>query len=113
MAVLFIVFGGYYVNSATVPRALRWVPNASLIQHGFQVTSQSVLPACLMQGLALCMRLSASESVTGYACAHLDHRCSACAAARGQWNRGSMQQHVSQGVPLELSGHWMGTILQS
>ena len=36
VAVLFIVFGGYYVNSATVPRVLRWVPQASLIQHGFQ-----------------------------------------------------------------------------
>lgn len=41
VAVLFIVFGGYYVNSATVPRALRWVPNASLIQHGFQVLPAS------------------------------------------------------------------------
>lgn len=34
--VLFIVFGGFYVNTATVPRALRWVPQASLIQHGFR-----------------------------------------------------------------------------
>ena len=43
MAVLFIVFGGYYVNSATVPRALRWVPSASLIQHGFQVSCLTLL----------------------------------------------------------------------
>ncbi|KAK9792241.1 hypothetical protein WJX73_003742 [Symbiochloris irregularis] len=34
--VLFIVFGGFYVNSATVPRVLRWVPRASLIQHAFR-----------------------------------------------------------------------------
>ncbi len=34
--VLFIVFGGYYVNSENVPWMLRWVPKASLIRHGFE-----------------------------------------------------------------------------
>ncbi|KAK9828034.1 hypothetical protein WJX81_003580 [Elliptochloris bilobata] len=34
--VLFIVFGGYYVNEGNVPRVLRWVPSASLIKHGFE-----------------------------------------------------------------------------
>ena len=43
---LFIVFGGYYVNAATVPRVLRWVPNASLIQHSFQVITVSVPSDC-------------------------------------------------------------------
>ncbi|KAA8490515.1 ABC transporter G family member 7 [Porphyridium purpureum] len=33
---LFTVFGGYYVNSESVPWLLRWVPNISLIRWGFQ-----------------------------------------------------------------------------
>lgn len=35
--VIWIVFGGYYVNQENVPRALRWLPSASLIKNGFQV----------------------------------------------------------------------------
>ncbi len=27
---------GYYVNSSGVPRALRWLPRASLIKHAFE-----------------------------------------------------------------------------
>ena len=34
--VVFIVFGGVYVNAASVPRVLRWVPRASLIKHAFE-----------------------------------------------------------------------------
>ena len=34
--VIFIVFGGYYVNPDNVPKALRWVPQASLIRWAFQ-----------------------------------------------------------------------------
>ncbi len=58
--VLFIVFGGFYVNSSNVPRALRWIPNTSLIKQSFEglcinefeglqfeVTPTSAVPACL------------------------------------------------------------------
>ena len=34
--VVFIVFGGTYVNPASVPAPLRWVPRASLIKHAFE-----------------------------------------------------------------------------
>jgi hypothetical protein len=34
--VIFIVFGGVYVNSENVPRALKWLPNVSLIKHCFE-----------------------------------------------------------------------------
>ena len=34
--VIFIVFGGYYVNPDNVPKPLRWVPKASLIRWAFQ-----------------------------------------------------------------------------
>ena len=34
--VVFIVFGGYYVNPKSVPRPLRWLPRASLIKHAFE-----------------------------------------------------------------------------
>lgn len=34
--VVFIVFGGYYVNASNVPLALRWLPQASLIKQAFQ-----------------------------------------------------------------------------
>lgn len=34
--VIFIVFGGYYVNPDNVPAALRWLPRASLIRWAFQ-----------------------------------------------------------------------------
>lgn len=34
---VWIVFGGYYVNQSDVPRVLRWLPTASLIKQGFQV----------------------------------------------------------------------------
>ncbi|GMH35135.1 hypothetical protein BSKO_03003 [Bryopsis sp. KO-2023] len=33
---LFIVFGGYYINPESTPKPLRWLPKASLIQWGFQ-----------------------------------------------------------------------------
>lgn len=33
---LFIVFGGYYVNADNTLKVLRWVPDASLIQNAFQ-----------------------------------------------------------------------------
>lgn len=38
LQVIWIVFGGYYVNQENVPRPLRWLPSASLIKQGFQVT---------------------------------------------------------------------------
>jgi hypothetical protein len=34
--VIFIVFGGYYVNSETIPAPLRWLPNVSLIKWAFE-----------------------------------------------------------------------------
>ncbi|EEH51115.1 ATP-binding cassette superfamily [Micromonas pusilla CCMP1545] len=34
--VLFIVFGGYYVNAENVPRAFRWINGCSLIKWAFQ-----------------------------------------------------------------------------
>ncbi|CAG9467340.1 unnamed protein product [Pedinophyceae sp. YPF-701] len=34
--VIFIVFGGLYVQEKTVPRPLRWIPKVSLIKNGFQ-----------------------------------------------------------------------------
>mmetsp|Transcript_12829 Transcript_12829/g.30419 ORF Transcript_12829/g.30419 Transcript_12829/m.30419 type:complete len:132 (-) Transcript_12829:274-669(-) len=34
--VIFIVFGGYYVNSETIPRPLRWLPYCSLIKWAFE-----------------------------------------------------------------------------
>ena len=34
--VLFIVFGGYYVNVETVPKYFRWINRCSLIREGFQ-----------------------------------------------------------------------------
>ena len=37
--VIFIVFGGLYVQPANVPAPLRWVPNASLIRHCFDALS--------------------------------------------------------------------------
>ncbi|KAK9823842.1 hypothetical protein WJX72_005871 [[Myrmecia] bisecta] len=33
---VFIVFGGYYVNGENVPRALQWLPKTSFIKHAFQ-----------------------------------------------------------------------------
>eukprot|EP00197_Chlamydomonas_leiostraca_P006364 CAMPEP_0202866206 /NCGR_PEP_ID=MMETSP1391-20130828/7260_1 /ASSEMBLY_ACC=CAM_ASM_000867 /TAXON_ID=1034604 /ORGANISM="Chlamydomonas leiostraca, Strain SAG 11-49" /LENGTH=699 /DNA_ID=CAMNT_0049546135 /DNA_START=95 /DNA_END=2194 /DNA_ORIENTATION=- len=33
---VWIVFGGYYVNAANVPRVLKWLPKASLIKQGFE-----------------------------------------------------------------------------
>ena len=35
--VLFIVFGGYYVNVETVPLCFRWINKCSLIRKGFSV----------------------------------------------------------------------------
>lgn len=29
-------FGGYYVNSGNVPKALQWIPSVSLIKHSFE-----------------------------------------------------------------------------
>ena len=34
--VIFIVFGGVYVNQQTVPKPLRWIPSTSLIKHSFE-----------------------------------------------------------------------------
>ncbi|CAD7696795.1 unnamed protein product [Ostreobium quekettii] len=36
MMLIFIVFGGYYVNAENVSALLKWIPKASLIQWGFQ-----------------------------------------------------------------------------
>ena len=44
LQVIWIVFGGYYVNQENVPRLLRWLPSASLIKQGFQVRwNQAIL----------------------------------------------------------------------
>eukprot|EP00898_Chlorokybus_atmophyticus_P002073 jgi/Chlat1/2867/Chrsp195S03022 len=37
--VVFIVFGGYYINDADVPRVLRWLPHTSLIKCAFEAAS--------------------------------------------------------------------------
>jgi len=37
--VIFIVFGGYYVNEETIPKVLRWLPSCSLIKWAFQALS--------------------------------------------------------------------------
>ena len=37
--VIFIVFGGLYVQPANVPAPLRWIPNTSLIRHCFDALS--------------------------------------------------------------------------
>ena len=34
--VVFIVFGGYYVNAENVPSVLRWLPRTSLIKQAFE-----------------------------------------------------------------------------
>lgn len=34
--VIFIVFGGYYVNEETIPKVLRWLPSCSLIKWAFE-----------------------------------------------------------------------------
>ena len=34
--VIFIVFGGVYVNAANVPAALKWLPNISMIKYCFE-----------------------------------------------------------------------------
>lgn len=36
---VFIVFGGYYVNSANTPAIFRWIPRVSLIRWAFQALS--------------------------------------------------------------------------
>jgi len=33
---MWIIFGGYYVNAANIPGALKWLPRASLIRHAFE-----------------------------------------------------------------------------
>ncbi|KAF8057645.1 FUM1 [Scenedesmus sp. PABB004] len=33
---VWIIFGGYYANPENIPRALRWLPQASLIKHAFE-----------------------------------------------------------------------------
>eukprot|EP00955_Chlamydomonas_euryale_P034459 349801-Chlamydomonas_euryale.AAC.24 len=42
--VIWIVFGGYYVNQSNVPRALRWLPSASLIKNSFQAMCINEFP---------------------------------------------------------------------
>jgi ABC-type multidrug transport system permease subunit len=42
--VVWIVFGGYYVNQDNVPRMLRWLPSASLIKQGFQALCLNEFP---------------------------------------------------------------------
>ena len=37
-------FGGYYVNSGNVPRALRWIPSVSLIKHAFEGLCDNEFP---------------------------------------------------------------------
>ncbi len=40
--VIFIVFGGVYVNADNVPAALKWLPNISMIKYCFEV--RALLP---------------------------------------------------------------------
>ncbi len=35
--VIFIVFGGVYVNADNVPSALKWLPNISMMKYCFEV----------------------------------------------------------------------------
>ncbi|GAX74296.1 hypothetical protein CEUSTIGMA_g1745.t1 [Chlamydomonas eustigma] len=47
--VIWIVFGGYYVNQDNVPRLLRWLPSASLIKQGFQALCINEFPGLEFQ----------------------------------------------------------------
>ncbi|CAK0762983.1 hypothetical protein CVIRNUC_003012 [Coccomyxa viridis] len=72
--VLFIVFGGYYVNAGNVPKALRWVPSASLIKHAFEGLCDNEFPGLrfdpksvdgsgdILQGEQVLQRLGFEES---------------------------------------------------
>ena len=46
--VLFIVFGGYYVNVETVPLCFRWINKCSLIREGFQCLCCNEFTGCLL-----------------------------------------------------------------
>ena len=49
--VVFIVFGGVYVNEKTVPKVLRWIPSTSLIKHSFEgLCLNELRGACFVAG---------------------------------------------------------------
>lgn len=39
LSVVFLLFGGYYVNAKSVPRPLRWIEGTSLIKHAFEAAA--------------------------------------------------------------------------
>jgi hypothetical protein len=39
LSVVFLLFGGYYVNAKSVPAALRWIEGTSLIKHAFEAAA--------------------------------------------------------------------------
>ena len=76
--VIFIVFGGYYVNEETIPRVLRWLPSCSLIKWGFQALSindfrglkfEASAPTDAADGEAVLARLGFADASIGQAVA--------------------------------------------
>lgn len=47
---VFIVFGGYYVNSENTPTIFRWIPEVSLIRWAFQALSVNEFKGLKFQG---------------------------------------------------------------
>ena len=43
LSVVFLLFGGYYVNAKSVPRPLRWIEGTSLIKHAFEAAAVNEL----------------------------------------------------------------------
>jgi len=54
--VIFIVFGGVYVNATNVPTALKWLPNISMIKYCFEVPSRTGSCACQTVLPSVCTR---------------------------------------------------------
>ena len=44
MTIFIVAGGGYYQNPDNVPRALRWLPQASLIKHSFEAFCVNEFP---------------------------------------------------------------------
>lgn len=75
--VLFIVFGGLYVNGDNVPRWLSWVPRISIIKHAFEglcvnefrgIQFESKRPWDVLTGEQQLARLGWGESTVTSAC---------------------------------------------
>ncbi|GBG66269.1 hypothetical protein CBR_g57867 [Chara braunii] len=75
---IFIVFGGYYVNSGNTPKIFQWLPNISLIKWGFEamcineftgLTFDAKEPTDVRRGEQVLERLSFDKTtLTGALC---------------------------------------------